>query len=120
RNSFGDGERELSHRHHAPPGHAHGAHRRRRTPRSRNPAATTRRRSQRLLLSRSSNRRSTALSLARSDDRLRPSLPNDRGAQTQPRRNGGREAERFALAPVGRPGLSRREQEVSEAAPARL
>ena len=57
--------------------------------------------------------------LARVVDRRRASLPNDGSSQAQSRRDGGREVERPSLASHRRSGLPRREQEVSEAAPAR-
>src|SRR6185369_12052984 len=60
------------------------------------------------------------LYLARFAHRSVTSLRTDVGVETKPRRDGRVEVERAALAPLGRPGLSRREQEISEAASARF
>ena len=50
----------------------------------------------------------------------RASFHAARRAQAQPRRHGSREDERLPLAPLRKPGLPRREQEISEAARAGL
>src|SRR5713101_2062014 len=60
--------------------------------------------------------RQAAFPLARFDDRFRPPFHSARGYQEKSRRHGSDKNERLPLAPVGKSGFPRREQEVSKIA----